>query len=452
MGLFSLFNKNRSGTAAETADAADAAPSARARARTPVEINTEAQLRQREVARATAQKIDAIEAAMTLDIFNSPEPAWNSGPKRAPRPAPSGMSTVIPETIGVMPTLAMLDAHTTELLGEDDLPEAAVAAQTDPVIEEIAILYANNQTPLVQQMLCDCLPDAGAENRTVWWMLFDLYMLTGQQERFDDLSIDYASKFETSPPSWSPPAGTTDTGPAHSGATPTQAFAGMLDASIAPALERLAQLAAADHPVLRLEFSRVNGVAPDGCALLLAALRGLAGRHELIVVAAAELAAQIQGSIQVGRREDSEPNWLLLLELLQLLNREKDFEEASMDYCVTFEVSPPPFVAPKKVATTGKQYLSASSDRFMLPVVIEGNVGPLLDAIGTYAEEYDAIVLDCSRLTRLDFGAAGKLQTRLQALAKAGKKIEFRDVNHLVAALLRLMAFADIAKIFALKY
>ncbi len=35
---------------------------------------------------------------------------------------------------------------------------------------------------------------------------------------------------------------------------------------------------------------------------------------------------------------------------------------------------------------------------------------------------------------------------------QGGKKVEFRDVNHLVAALLRLLGYADLAKIYPHKY
>jgi hypothetical protein len=40
------------------------------------------------------------------------------------------------------------------------------------------------------------------------------------------------------------------------------------------------------------------------------------------------------------------------------------------------------------------------------------------------------------------------LQARLQALVQGGKKVEFRDLNHLVAALLRLLGYGDLAKIY----
>ena len=442
MGLFSLFKKTNA-TPAEL-EPLSAEEAARLAANSEA-ARQNSQALQRDIARATAMKIDAIESAMAFDIFNTPEPAWGSRPSRPARPAAAGS--------GDDPaTLPLLDDTSTELLGDDDLPPSAVTAQTAPVVEEIAILYANGQSAVAEQMLVASLPDCGAQDRTVWWMLFDLYQLGGQQDAFDNLSIDYASQFETSPPAWNAVVAAEPSATSYIGVTPTEALAGVLDGAIAPQLERLRQLADS-NPVLRLDLSRVGGVEPEGCTLLLRTLQALqAQQRELIVVAAAELAEQIRATIAVGRRDETEAPWLLLLELLQLLNREKDFEETSMDYCVTFEVSPPSFVAPHKVATAARQHVSASPDRFMLPAVVEGNLGALLGAISGYAEQYPTMVFDCSRLARLDFGAANQLLARLQTLAQDGRKVEFRDVNHLVAALLRLLGYADLARIYPHKY
>ncbi|MES2118587.1 MAG: hypothetical protein V4578_25695 [Pseudomonadota bacterium] len=441
MGIFSLFRKQDAQRApAATADADDGA-----RLAPNSELSRpNSQALQRDLARATAMKIDAIEAAMALDIFHDTEPAWGSRPARPPRPAVAGDN----------PTLPLLDDNSTELLGEDELPAQAVAAQTAPVVEEIAIVYANGQAAMAEQMLVDNLPPAGAQDRTLWWMLFDLYQVTGQQDKFDSLSIDYASTFETSPPPWRAPlpAPAAASGPAWSGVTPTESFTGQLDGAIAPQLERLRQQMAG-HPVLRLDFSRLQGVTPDGCALLLPVLQQLhGGQRELIVVAADHLAALIQSTVAVGQREGGTAPWLLLLELLQLLNREKDFEETGMDYCVTFEVSPPSFVAPRAVATASRQPLAGAPDRYLLPTVVEAPLDTLLGALAAYAEQYQTLVFDCSRLARVEFGAANALQARLQALVQGGKKVEFRDVNHLVAALLRLLGYADLAKIYPHKY
>ncbi|MBA5685688.1 hypothetical protein [Rugamonas apoptosis] len=440
MGIFSLFKKQDAQRApAATADADDGA-----RLAPNSELQRQqAQALQRDLARATAMKIDAIEAAMALDIFQDTEPAWGSRPARPPRPVVAGDN----------PTLPLLDEDTTELLGEDELPAQAVAAQTAPVVEEIAIVYANGQADMAEQMLVDNLPPAGAPDRTLWWMLFDLYQLTHQQDKFDSLSIDYASTFETSPPPWNaPPPVAAASGRAWSGVTPTELFSGQLDGAIGAQLERLRQQMAS-HPVLRLDFSRVQGVTPDGCALLLPVLQQLhGGERELIVVAADHLAALIQATVAVGNRDGGPAPWLLLLELLQLLNREKDFEETGMDYCVTFEVSPPSFVAPRAVATAARQALAGAPDRYLLPTVVEGPLDALLGALGTYAEQYQTLVFDCSRLARVEFGAANTFQSKLQTLVQEGKKVEFRDVNHLVAALLRLLGYGELAKIYPHKY
>ena len=441
MGIFSLFKKQDAQRApATTADAEDGA---RLGPNSELE-RQQAQALQRDLARATAMKIDAIEAAMALDIFHDTEPAWGSRPARPPRPTVAGDN----------PTLPLLDENTTELLGEDDLPAQAVAAQTAPVVEEIAIVYANGQADMAEQMLVANLPPAGAQDRTLWWMLFDLYQVTHQQDKFDSLSIDYASTFETSPPPWNalPPPAAAASGRAWSGVTPTELFSGQLDGAIGPQLERLRQQMAS-HPVLRLDFSRVQAVTPDGCALLLPVLQQLhGGERELIVVAADHLAALIQASVAVGNRDGGPAPWLLLLELLQLLNREKEFEETGMDYCVTFEVSPPSFVAPRAVATAARQPLAGAPDRYLLPTVVEGPLDGLLAALAAYAEQYQTLVFDCSRLARVEFGAANALQARLQTLVQGGKKVEFRDVNHLVAALLRLLGYGELAKIYPHKY
>jgi ABC-type transporter Mla MlaB component len=303
-------------------------------------------------------------------------------------------------------------------------------------------------------MLLGSLPDA-VQDRTVWWMLFDLYQVLGKQEAFENVSIDYASHYETSPPSWIPPASASSSAPVaargYSGVAPTLGLAGILNAAVAPQLERLDTMD--QGKPLRLDFSRVNGVEPDGCALLLAALKKVqAGERELVVVGAAELAEQVRSILVIGNRDGGEAPWLLYLELLRLLNHEKDFEEASMDYCVTFEVSPPPFVAPKKVANAPRQATAAAADRFMLPALIEGDISALLTAIDEYASQYQVVVFDCGRLARMEFGAASALQAKVAELASGERRIEFRDLNHLVAALMRLLGYADIARLFPHKY
>nr|WP_305089226.1 hypothetical protein [Massilia sp. YIM B04103] len=489
--MFSLFKKNKAGEdGAETRGESEDAAAARLAAHSELERQRVQQELQRDIARATAMKIDAIEAAMAADIFDDEDMPWASRPARPPRAAALDGNT-----------LPLLEAGTTELLGELDTPAEAAAAETAPVVEEVALLYANGQAELAAELLAAAARDQ--RDRTVWWMLFDLYQILGRQDAFDSLSIDYASTFETSPPPWNPPAAPDSAAPPPAGLVPTVALHGMLDAGCTAQLARL--YAAPAGPVhaaapangamgaaamagggtgqaampalaadaaqananagggprtaaagpagpLRLDCSRVRGVTPEGCALLLAALRAVqAAERELTVAGAAELARQVGAILAVGRRDEGEAPWLLHLELLRLQNREKDFEESSMDYCVTFEVSPPPFTPPQRVALAPEQPLAAAAaDRFVLPYLLEGDASAVIEAILAYAEQYPALVFDCARLARIDYGAAQQLLSALQGLGE--RRIEFRDLNHLAAALLRLLGAGASVRLFPHKY
>jgi hypothetical protein len=62
------------------------------------------------------------------------------------------------------------------------------------------------------------------------------------------------------------------------------------------------------------------------------------------------------------------------------------------------------------------------------------------------------VVLDCGRLVRIEFGAAASLHATLRRLALDERRIELRELNHLVAALLRLLNYGDCARLYAHKY
>ncbi|MFD2365277.1 STAS domain-containing protein [Pseudoduganella sp. GCM10020061] len=339
----------------------------------------------------------------------------------------------------------MEELATTQLIGDDALPDTAVEAESAPLAEEVALIWASGETELARHMLQGGL---GAD-RATWWMLFDLYQIAGDQAAFDDLAIDYASRFETSPPTWKPLA---YGGSAVVGVTPTEAFAGRLDAGVAPQVERLRGLKDARLRV-RLEFDRVTDFDEEGCALVLAALQSLrARRAELVLSGAAHLCSLLRATLAVGRRDSGEAPWLLLLELQLLSGSEKAFEETAMDYCVTFEVSPPSFEKPAGVETApASPARAATGDRFLLPATIGGDPHELLDQVDLYISQYDPAVLDCSHLVRVDYAAAGALLNRMRPLA-GERRIELRDMNHLVAALFRLVGYADIVRMFPHKY
>lgn len=437
----------------------------------------------------TALKIDAIESEMSIEYVRKPlsqrsrtqaaspgaapmiKPQAESAPPGAPKeppkpgdsPAPAPVAAPVPAPLTLQP-LGPGVGSTTEFLldGQTAVSNMATpSSEAAAVVEEAAIMYANGQAALAGQMLQAAIAsdDFGELPQTAWLMLLDLHQIGGRQAEFEELAIGYASRFETSPPAWaarSPRGQTQAHAPASAPAsaslpTPAVPFSGKLDGGCVKQIERIRNLAE-KHRSLRLEFAKVTAVDPAGCGLLLAALRRLQkSGHDLVLVGAAELADRIRAIIEVGRRDDTEECWLLLLEILQLLNREMEFEELSIDYCVTFEVSPPAFAAPPKSIVTASACTESSpppqSEHFMMPAVVSGQVDQLVLAIASYSDEHDPAIIDCSGLDRMDFGAASRLLTGLSPFCGSGKVIEFHHVNHLVYGLLQVIGLSEIIRI-----
>jgi ABC-type transporter Mla MlaB component len=400
----------------------------------PTQGATEAdRARQREISRATAAKIDAIEMEMASDIFNQPEPAW--GRPATPRVAdPADATLALGEPSGMESIF--------------DTPQIPVAPASAPV-EESAILYANGEIAAAEAVLSESLAGDGRGERRIWWMLFDLYQAQGREEAFNNAAIDYASNFEASPPAYHSSAEATTA----SGVAPTAALSGTLDETSVPLLARLLT-APADSPLLRIELDQVRAVTETGCARLLATLQALRKQKRPLVVAGADtLASLLRPALVVGDASVGESPWLLRIELLQILHQEKEFEEAAMDYCVTFEVSPPSFEPAAHVASAAPASGNAASgDHFMLPPVIDGDCTFLMAAIGTFGASNNPAVLDCERLTRIDYGCAATLVEKLRTLHQEKVQVDMRNVNHLVAELLRLLGGTECARLFPHKY
>jgi ABC-type transporter Mla MlaB component len=472
VGIFSLFGKKEDrqhGSSDKDArgkrDTSSSRTSSRPDAGKPSSRPAPAR-RDAQAARATALKIDAIESEMTSEFVNlattiQPMNTVPGGPQGNNKPAPSAnprsdAKPGKPAASLTLPPLSPETGTTTELLmGSSAVSNIAeLSSEAAVVIEEAAIMYANGQAALAEQMLQTAIAEdlLGNVTQKAWWMLFDLYQIGGKKDEFEQLSIEYLTKFEMSPPAWAGAEPQSVVAPA--GATPAVPFTGKLDKDCVKQVERIRKLAE-DNRTLRLEFARIKGVDAAGCELLLSVLKSVQkSGHELVLVGAAELLVQIRAILEVGRRDDSEPAWLLMLEILQLLNREKEFEEASIDYCVTFEVSPPAFVAPHgKVTTAQTETEPVAEDSFKMPALVEGKVDNLILAIAAFSDEHDPAVIDCMQLARVDFAAAGRLLSGLAPFCGNGKAaIEFHHVNHLVAELFNVIGLKDIARILPRKF
>ena len=329
---------------------------------------------------------------------------------------------------------------------------ALATSEAAQAIEEAAILFANEQNSLVESMLTEAIDTTAPQESTptAWGMLFDLYQVTDRQIAFENLSIKYASRFETSPPPWIARTGirtVTSTVPARTRAS--VALSGKLDGTFQKQLDRIQKLGESNS-LLQLDLTQVAAVNFEGCALLLATLEKLREMTcGVSLVNATEFAQKIRSTVEVGRRDDSEAPWLLLLEILQLQGRQQDFEDTSIDYCVTFEVSPPAFI-PSGTTLADHEATAISAgvpvNVFRMPALILGKT----DVVGTilqFARQHNHAIFDCSDLVRVDFSAAGQLLTGLTPLARDDRIIEMRNLNQLVIALFNVMGLQAIVRI-----
>jgi ABC-type transporter Mla MlaB component len=337
-----------------------------------------------------------------------------------------------------------------------------IEAEADPVnapAEEAAVLFANNQDQEAQAILENAVKfqKTGAAER-LWLMLFDLYRLSGRQAAFEAMGIEYARAFEKSPPAW---GGKTE--PAHSEKASKSAggnvlFKGDLLGGNVSAFDTVRQALEKNHG-LSLDLTKVKQADPEGCASLLELLllarkekRGidLRGRDGLIQL--------VNDGIEAGKKETpvtGKECWLLLLELFQQQGRQEVFEETAIDYAVTFEESPPSWDAgratPEPAAREEAAREDETGDDEMYGLSGEIKSSRFAD-LPQFANERDTLLIDCAKLTRIDFVSAGALLNALMPVRGAGKQIAFYHPNHLVAELFRIVGLTGIASIIFAKH
>jgi anti-anti-sigma regulatory factor len=339
-------------------------------------------------------------------------------------------------------------------------PDFQVDGDFDPIdapAEEAAVLFANNQDQEARMVLENALElrQTGPAER-LWLMLFDLYRLLGERAPFEAMGIEYARAFEKSPPGWK-----TEAEPAPSEKASKSGgsvlFKGDLLGSNVSSFDTVRQ-ALDKNPALRLDVSKVKQIDAQGCASLLELLaRARKNRQGVELRGRDALVALVNEGIEAGKQETpagGKECWLLLLELFQQQGRQEVFEELAIDYAVTFEESPPSWdsdcvQAPEPAAQEQEQEVAAESDaRDDDAYELSGDVKSSRFAdLPDFAKDRDALLIDCEKLTRIDFVSAGALLNSLTSVCGTGKPIVFRHPNHLVAELFRVVGLTGMAKI-----
>lgn len=329
-----------------------------------------------------------------------------------------------------------------------DFTGIQLAEETDPlqaVIEQAAIDYANDNTAGAFAVLSEAVkvPDSSPDSERLWLMLFDLCQAAGERDRFSELELEYAQRFEKQPPAWKELTTAAATAATVGAAT---AFKGELVGSNAAGFE-LALQGVEKSQKLRLDFAKIKVVDPDGCQRLLdLLLRARKIRHEVELLGLENLGALLEP--KVAAHDTSQSYWCLLLEVLQRQGRQEDFDNLAVDFAVTFEISPPAYEPPPKPVGVEKPVAKSApkrpDDAFYLEGVITGG---RIDGLDPWLKERESAVIDMAGVIRIDFTSAGALLNILTPHWQRGLSVVLRHPNRLISELLVVVGVGEMATI-----
>jgi hypothetical protein len=341
----------------------------------------------------------------------------------------------------------------------------------DPELDEAVIAFANADFAQSEAALRQVMRAGSPRSRhaETWLVLFDLYRATGQDAPFEALAMDYARQFGWSAPQWySLPQLVAD---APVDETVTQRLpappAGSPVGWVAPTHLDLDSVARLRSQTLQMplpwvfDWSVLERLDADAAMQLSTLFRLWAGQAlEMRWVGGKRLFSVLADSAPTGVRDADPAFWLTRLDALRLANRADAFDEAAIDYCVTYEVSPPAWeparckvhISDAGVATRSPSLsrISEVSTTFRetqdtteaggvevahleLSGQLVGDISGTLDRLNEQLDAAPEVVVSCARLIRVDFIAAGDLLNWVLAKRKDGRRITFQDAHRLVA-------------------
>jgi ABC-type transporter Mla MlaB component len=173
------------------------------------------------------------------------------------------------------------------------------------------------------------------------------------------------------------------------------------------------------------------------------------------------------------------------MEVLRVTHRPDEFELVALDYCVTYEVSPPSWESARceyrplqadgsyiaghtiigeafhdslasglsvgfgDTAAAGPNSQMSNVSTVELAGRILGDSTDVLDMLESKVLGADIIVISCSRLIRIDFSAAGNLLNWVTARQSEGRQVQFVEVHRLVAAFFNVIGISEHARVLA---
>jgi hypothetical protein len=337
----------------------------------------------------------------------------------------------------------------------------------DPELDEAVIAFANADFDQCELALSTLTRTGGsrAQHAETWLVLFDLHRATGQQHKFEGLALEYAQQFGWSAPQWySLPKLVAES--AQKDKPRDQRSAGEIG-WIAPehldvdAVARLRSLSLQLPLPWVFDWSALKDVDAEAATQLADLLRQWAGEPlDMRWLSGERLLTVLQDLAPTGAHDADPAYWTLRLEALRLANRPDQFDEAAIDYCVTYEVSPPSWERAHCQVRIGGSGLSTQSPplsqvgevatSFLESAVDEhtGAVtmasvelsGQLVGDISATLKQLDAqltnaplVTVSCTKLIRVDFIAAGDLLNWVLAKRGESRSVTFAEAHRLVA-------------------
>jgi ABC-type transporter Mla MlaB component len=448
-----------------------------------------------------SDKGDSSDLAPMLDLVTpsgdgEPGESDEQRPTVGPASALSTQSSIGGATRPPPPTISALT--TTESSGPSSAftPSKLFAIDVDefahdPELEEAAIRFANGDGAGAEAGLLEVLSPSGSRvnHDETWLTLFDLYRAMGRQDRFETAAIDFANRFGRSAPQWF-------SLPEVVGrmSTPVQAQAPAAGQAIAdwtsPAVFGTQTLAAMNAalakapPPWRLSWAKLNSIAESAVEPLTRTFTHWASQPvQLRFIGADVFERVLKDATPSGDRGVNPAWWKLRMEVLRVTHRPDEFELVALDYCVTYEVSPPSWdsarcefkalqadgtvasgqtiigeafrdsIASGMMTGYGDTKMESANSQLASIATVElagqilGDATETLDTLEARLSGADVMVISCTRLIRIDFSAAGTLLNWVTARQSEGRQVQFVEVNRLVAAFFNVIGISEHARV-----
>ena len=321
---------------------------------------------------------------------------------------------------------------------------------------EAAVLYSANHAEAATALLRNEIKDPmGRNNKQAWLMLFDLYLLAANRTEFDSLSMLFTVKFEQSPPAWIDSAEATSDPRRNQSRERKDFFAikPAADATLLSEINRFVAFAESQGSV-RLDVAKIAALTPEDATLLTNALVGL--RRKKLPMWFNNLDGfekVLRGMFNEKSGPDQRGYWMLLFELFILQGKSQEFEDLGLEYAVAFEISPPNWeVYVNTIAAAAAKAAGGAGAPVAAPVpamapeaglalkgVLSSASADQVAELGAYAASRPEVIVDMSKLLRIDFGYTAAFFEAVKAIQLAGKRVILTNLNELNAALLEAM-------------